>query len=158
MKYNFKELWNRLPESIKESMANCEQDPIYHPEGTAYIHTKLVFEYAKKKFNDIDLLLCAIFHDLGKPETKKVRFKDNRIKISHIGHERKCNFYIDNYIHLYSDLNPNIEKIKEICNNHMRAHLYVDGSLKKPAKRKAFEKLKYFDDIIKFSECDSNGK
>jgi len=156
-KFTFKELWNRLPESVRTAMSKCEQDPIYHPEGPADIHTKLVFEYAMK-YNDPDLLLCAIFHDLGKPETKKTKEKDGKIRISNIGHERKCDFYIDKYFHLYSDVSTNKEKVREICNNHMKAHMYIDGRLKKPSKRESFENLKYFDNIIKFADCDSNGK
>ena len=157
MKYNFEELWNRLPQEIRIACDNCEQNEKYHTEGVVTNHIKLVFEYAKK-FNDIDILLAAIFHDLGKPETFAKREKNGELHISNIGHELKCKKYIDLYFDLYSDLSDNKDKIIEICENHMKAHLYLSGNMSKKAKREAFEKLTYFNDVIKFTECDSNGR
>ena len=58
----FEELWERLPELLRNDMANCEQDPKHHPEGSCDIHTRLVFEHAKKYFPEHpELLVCAIF-------------------------------------------------------------------------------------------------
>ena len=157
--YTFEELWNRLPESIRTTCAKCEQDPTYHPEGNVDIHIKLVFEHALTNFDgDVDLLVSAIFHDLGKPQTQRIKEKDGKTRISNIGHETKCDFFIDKYFDLFEDVTTNKEKVREICNNHMKAHLYIDKRLKKPAKRKAFEDLTHFEDIIKFSACDSGGR
>jgi len=158
--YTFDELWNRLPESIRFTCDSCEQDPKYHPEIWVTEHIRLVFEHAVKNFNsDVDLLVSAIFHDLGKPETKKVFTKnDGTVKINNIGHEFKCISFIDKYFHLFSDVTTNKEKVTEICLNHMKAHVYKSKQMSKPTKRKAFESLKYFDDIMKFSECDAMGK
>lgn len=166
----FDELFKRLPELIQNAIIKCEQDPKYHPEGTCYVHTKLVFEYAKNVYEDADLMLCAIFHDLGKPETQRISAKDvnfkgdvsnlplNELRISNIGHETKCKYYIDKYFHLFSDISTNKEKITEICEQHMKAHLYIENVMTKKSKREAFEKLTYFNDIIKFSNCDANGR
>jgi len=159
-RFTFNELWNRLPSDVRNACANCEQDPIYHPEGNVDVHIRLVFEHAVNHFDsDVDLLVAAIFHDLGKPETKKVFTKnDGTVKISNIGHENKCISFIDKYFHLFLDVTINKEKVTEICLNHMRAHIYKNKQMSKPAKRKAFENLKYFEDIMKFSECDEMGK
>lgn len=157
--YTFDELWERLPELVRNAMMNCEQDSIYHPEGSAGVHTRLVFEFAQKHFDgDVDLLVASIFHDLGKPETQRIFEKDGRTKISNKMHETKCNYYLDKYFDLFKDVTTNEEKVREICNNHMRAHLYIDKSLKKPAKRKAFEELTFFKDIIDFAACDKGGR
>jgi len=157
MKYTFNELWSRLPEAVRTATAKCEQNPAYHPEGNVDVHIEMVFDYANDNyFGDNDLLLCALFHDLGKVDTFKIHPKKG-VPTSY-GHERHAEKYIDKYIHLFADLRPNVERIKEICANHMKAHLYISGSLSKPAKRKAFESLKYFDDIMKFANCDDGGK
>ncbi|MCK9417721.1 HD domain-containing protein [Candidatus Dojkabacteria bacterium] len=158
MKYTFDELWNRLPETIRIAMSKCEQDPVWHPEGPADTHTKLVFEYANNHYDDVDLLIAAIFHDLGKPETQRIQKINDKVKISNIGHETKCEFYINKFFQIFSDITTNKEKILEICNNHMKAHLYLSNKLKKSSKRKSFESLTYFDDIIKFSICDDCGR
>ena len=157
--YTFEELYNRLPLVYRNALAKCEQDPIWHPEGVVETHVRMVFDYAKTHFpEDKDLLLVALFHDLGKPETQRIKEVDGKIKISNIGHETKCSDYIDKFFDLYADVSTNKEKVKEICNNHMRTHLYIDGKLSKPSKRKAFEELKYFSELIKFAECDKGGR
>lgn len=159
MKYTFEELWNRLPKVIREACANCEQDPIYHPEGNTDIHIRLVFEYADTHYDgDVDLLIAAIFHDLGKPETKKVYERNGKVKISNIGHEIKCDKFINEYFDLFSDVTTDKEKVLEICKNHMRGHIFKSKQMSKPTKRKAFESLKYFEDIMKFVECDEMGR
>jgi len=167
--WTFKELWERLPIVHRRAMKASMQDPIWHPEGDCEIHTNMVFDYAKK-FNDPDLLICAIFHDLGKPETQSIRarksdFKGDVLslpwkdqKISNLGHEYKSKVYIDKYFDLFSDVSTNIEKVKQVCEYHLRAHLFVNGTMKKSAKRQFLVDLKYFDSLIKFEECDTNGK
>ena len=72
--------------------------------------------------------------------------------------ENKAKDYINNYIELFSDITFDEAKVRDICWFHMKAHQYNDGRLKRPNKRKVFEEEKYFEDIIKFSECDSMGK
>jgi len=166
MDYIFDNLWERLPIELRISIEKCEQDPIWHPEGNVYNHTKQVFNYSKK-FNDKDLLICAIFHDLAKPETQVITARDKSYignpldlplheqKISNLTHEVKAKIYIEKYFHLYSDITTNKEKILEICDNHLKAHDYAYGKLKKELKRKNFESLKYFNEIMQFEECDS---
>lgn len=157
--FTFDELWNRLPDFIRTAMKSCEQDPKWHPEGNTYTHTEMVFNYAKEHYNDKELLLCAIFHDLGKPETTTIGTRTNGdVKISHIGHEIKSLKYIDRYFDLFSDVSTNKEKVYEICKNHIRAHVYKNGEMSNKNKRKNFEKLKYFKEIMEFEMCDTNGK
>jgi len=158
-KSKFDELWLRLPFSIRDACDKCEQHPKYHPEGNVTNHIRLVFEHAEKTYpENVELQLAAIFHDLGKPETFMKRVVNNEIKISAYGHEFKATKFLRKYFKLYSDISTNFKKVEEICLNHMKATQYIRGTLKKPAKRKAFENLKYFDDLIKFAECDKAGK
>lgn len=153
----FEDLIGRLPASVIESLKNCEQNETHHPEGSVYEHIRLVFEFAKRVYGDIDLMISGIFHDLGKISTKNYVEKDGVKKVTYHGHEEKCEEYIDKYIHLYSDLHPNIEKIKEICLNHMKAHNYNDIMTDK-RKKKFRETEKYFIDIMRFALCDKKGR
>jgi len=156
----FEELYNRLPLEIRTEMKNCIQDKIFHPEGSCEKHTEIVFNNVLKLYSNDEnlpeLLIAAIFHDLGKPETKEVKIKDNIERISHINHEYKSLDYIDKYFHLYSDITTNKEMVYEIVKMHMRIHLYNDLTMKKFSKRKALEDNKYFDVIMKFSHCDQD--
>jgi len=169
--YTFEELINRLPDVLVSALKNSMQDPIWHPEGSVYTHTKMVFEYAQKNFpgND-DLLVCAIFHDLGKPETQTIKARDKSFKgdpltlpwkkqkISNLYHDVKAKNYIEKYFYLFNDVSVNKEKVLEICDNHLRAHIYLSGEMKKPFKRNKIETLRYFSELLQFEECDTNGK
>ena len=42
------------------------QDPDYHPEGDVLRHTYQVFKWAIRESMDIDLILAALLHDVGK--------------------------------------------------------------------------------------------
>jgi len=153
----FDDLIGRLPVKIIEDLKNCEQNSKHHPEGTVYQHIKQVFEFAKQ-FNSVDLLICSIFHDLGKIDTKKYVEKDGERKTTFHGHEDLAIDYINKYIHLYSDLNPDIEKIKEVCSNHMRSHRYEGDEMSKNKKKKFREETKYFIDIMQFAFCDKESR
>lgn len=154
---DFTSLFNRLPHTIRYKLENCIQDKIWHPEGSVAKHTQIVVENINKLYNgDKDLLVAAIFHDIGKPETKTTSVRDGIIRISHIGHEHASLKYVDMYFSKFRDLSRNKEKIKAIVENHMKAHLYLNGTIKKRGKREKFEQHPYFEDIIKFSKCDLN--
>ena len=67
-------------------MAGCKQDPIWHPEGDVWEHTMLVVDAARgiareHGLNEDDtwvLMLAALLHDCGKPETSIV--EEGRIR------------------------------------------------------------------------------
>ncbi len=71
-----------LPEL--KPLVGCEQEPEWHPEGDVWTHTLLVIDKARKLNADLDrprliaLMLGAVCHDLGKPETTAVI--DGRIR------------------------------------------------------------------------------
>lgn len=159
MKFTFEELINRLPADLVQSLKDCMQDKTWHPEGSVYTHCEMVFDYAVKHSpEDNEVILAAIFHDLGKPETTRKIVKDGRTKITHYGHEMASLKYIDKYFHLYSDISTDKEKVYEICKNHMRAHLFSSGKITKRKKVEDFESNKYFSSIMNFSICDEKGR
>lgn len=155
----FEELFGRLPKKVVSDMKNCEQDKVKHPEGSAYVHTEFVFQNVLSLYGDDEflpeLLVAALFHDLGKPETAVRTVKDGVEKISNLTHEYKSLNFVDKYFDLYSDLTTNREMVVEVVKNHMRAHLYANKVMKKPTKRKAFEDLKYFKQLMQFTVCDT---
>jgi hypothetical protein len=154
----FRDYFNRLPKDIQK-LYICAQRIKHHPEIWVYTHTRMVFEQVLKLYgNDVNLLVAALFHDIAKKDCKRVYHKNGIVKTSHIGHEKRAIGYINMFIHLFDDLNIDADLITSVVENHMRAHQYTDGTLKKISKRKAFEDLRYFDDIIKFSKCDMGGR
>jgi tRNA nucleotidyltransferase (CCA-adding enzyme) len=62
-----------LPEMVP--LYDCPQDPEWHPEGDVWTHTLMVVDEARRRNGDLDrprltaIMLGAMCHDLGKPET-----------------------------------------------------------------------------------------
>jgi hypothetical protein len=150
----FDELFHRLPKELTDNMKKSRQSPKWHKEGNCDIHTKLVFDLCQTNYpEDKELLLCAIFHDLGKPETQKITFVDGEEKITNHGHEKASMKYIERFFDLYSDVSTDYDKVWWICDNHMRMHLYNNGEMKE-SKRQLLESNKWFQSLLHFSYCD----
>jgi predicted kinase len=69
-------------ETVEHGYLGEEPNP-YHLEGTVLTHTKMVMTQAQK-FNTIELYICAMLHDSGKPfvfedndETRRRRFTNH---------------------------------------------------------------------------------
>ncbi len=88
----FPELYS-LTLSIQDSIFHPEKDALGH--HTVWHHTKLTVDQAKRladrfKLNDqrrMALLLAALYHDTGKPETAQWEFKRGRMAITNNGHD-----------------------------------------------------------------------
>ncbi len=79
----------------------CIQDSIFHPERdiyghhTVWAHTLITVDQAKRlasRFQlsgqrTLALVLAALFHDVGKPETSEWEFKKGRMVITSNGHD-----------------------------------------------------------------------
>ena len=65
-----------LPEMVP--LYDCPQDAEWHPEGDVWTHTLMVIDQARRRNVDLDrprlaaVMLGAVCHDLGKPETTAV--------------------------------------------------------------------------------------
>jgi predicted kinase len=78
------------------AMAACIQDPVFHAEGSAWIHTKMVMAelLADPQFQALPpqrktvMGLAVLWHDASKPETREVVFDQEagRERISHPHH------------------------------------------------------------------------
>ena len=77
-------LWPEL-----RALVGCPQEPEWHPEGDVWVHTLMVVDQARARLDDLPrgpaaaMMLGALCHDLGKPETTAVI--DGRIRSP--GHE-----------------------------------------------------------------------
>lgn len=162
MKYTFDQFFNYFPNKIKYQLENTIQDAKHHTEGCVKNHMKMVFEYIQNNYNeDIELLLCAMFHDLGKIDTTLVYEKKEGIRIHSIEHENYAKEYIKKYFNCFASITElcviDLNKVMYICKNHMRAHMYYNKRISKPNKRKAMEEHEYFKDLMKFERADELG-
>ena len=150
-----------LTESIGDDLVlqleNTPQASKWHAEGNVLNHTLLVMEQVSKHdfedFSDHNLMMaCAMFHDLGKIDATRIRGDGG---ITSPGHES----YVHDYLaKVKLPLGVDAKQVESICEQHMRAHLYNDGRMSRPAKRKAFEDLPLFDKIMLFAQFDAAGR
>ncbi|MFQ5721373.1 MAG: CCA tRNA nucleotidyltransferase [Candidatus Aminicenantales bacterium] len=88
----FPELY-RLTLTIQDSIFHPEKDQFGH--HTVWPHTQLTVDQAKRlsqyfKFSEpkrLALLLAALYHDVGKPDTAQWEFKKGRMVITNNGHD-----------------------------------------------------------------------
>lgn len=118
----FEELYDIAPTEIKDYIDRCENTPQskeWHPEGNVKIHTKIVFNRAKRT-DDINLMLAAFFHDLGKADTT-VKHPTIPNKWSTITHENISAKLVVKYQDWIESLGGEISLIYYLVKNHMRA-------------------------------------
>jgi putative nucleotidyltransferase with HDIG domain len=149
----FEDYIQKFPQDLILSMKELEGDGKYHKENL-YTHLQLVFDLLSKETDDTDLLLCAIFHDIGKLKAKL--FLKEKNKTVFYGHEYKSLEMFEEYKHLFEIKDE--EKIKYIISQHMRVHKYNNGTIKKEYKRKELEEHKYFSELLLFSKADEQGR
>lgn len=152
----FDELYSLLPLEIRERLENTQQSPIYHAENYVINHLKLIYKLLPQ--DNINFCIITLFHDMAKIEVTRCIEKDNKLKITSIGHENFCKKYIDKYQNLYYDYSIDWDCVREVCYYHMRMHDYISNRIKKPHKREFMENLKYFEELKTFSLADAEGR
>ena len=78
--------WIRLYPEL-EQLKGIKQDPVWHPEGDVWTHTKIVLQNASDLANQISyfkeprvqLIFAALLHDIGKGTTSEISKTSGRI-------------------------------------------------------------------------------
>jgi hypothetical protein len=153
---SFDELYDIAPIEIKDYIDRCDktpQSPFWHPEGHAGIHIRMVYDAASKS-GDIDQMITAFFHDLGKADKTKPHPKHPG-ELTSISHELVSADLVKKYKNWIEDLGANYEKILYLVSQHMRIHIFNEMT----EKKKAFMANHiWFDDLLQFSEYDKMRK
>jgi len=123
-----------------EKLKGVEQHPVYHPEGDAYHHSILTWNYLNMKNASFLCQLAGLFHDTGKAYCS--RMENGRI-ISH-GHEKKSTEIVEQWMKEYKFSNDDIEYVKGIVSNHMKFH---QRGMSNATLRKLMVKP-FFDELI----------
>lgn len=83
---NWKEIDKTFP--YKSSMESCIQDPIHHAEGDVWTHTSMVYDNVISRNLSDSHKICALYHDVAKPQTRTEDARADRVHISHPNHSR----------------------------------------------------------------------
>lgn len=139
------------PRNITDLLVKCnktEQSPIHHPEGNVLKHTMIVFNRAKKH-NDVNLMLAAIFHDLGKPDTTKL---NKRGEWSAHGHEELSTEIVEKNRKWIEQKGGDFDLVHFLVSNHMRIGRFDEM---RKSKQEKLKNHKFFDKLLTFSELDN---
>lgn len=111
----------------------------HHPEESVLSHSLQAMKMARKEGRgDKELIVAAAFHDVGK-------------SIKSFGHE-KIGLDILCWFGYYNG------SVYELINNHMRAHWYLDGTIKRRGKVHKFLDSPTFFQSIQLARFDTVGR
>jgi hypothetical protein len=152
---NWEQLYLTLPRVIKNmflKLQKIQEDPKWHPEeknGGVLEHIRMVYDKALTS-NDPDLIMAALFHDLGKAFTAKE--KPNGYFSTH-GHEQVSAGIVKTPIcvDVIKSFGADPETVLWIVENHMRMHRFNEM---RPAKRKLLTDHPQFDKLEAFGIID----
>jgi hypothetical protein len=139
------------------SQWTVKQNPSYHPEGNTLKHILVVLSRAfNVKPIDINLVLAALFHDLGKLKTYAIDPKKNQPTA--YGHEKVSGEIVDKYSHWINTFEGgDSEKVKYIVVNHMKMKPQV-WDVMADKKKDPIISNPAFKDLKKFSIIDKGGR
>ena len=139
-----------------KDLINCPQNPIWHPEGDVWIHTKMVVDNASKLRhlmpNDWKLayMFGALLHDVGKPSTTTPDLKAN-------GHDVAGVKISETFLMRLTNDKDLINKVTTIVGLHMRPGQLINSNAKEAAWKRLHNKCRL--DILGWqSKADSAGR
>lgn len=147
----FNELVSQAPFDIVtllEDCGNTPQSPKWHPEGDVLVHIKIVFNRARESGN-INQVLSAFFHDLGKVETTK---KNKKGEWAAHGHEFISARLVEKHKDWIASFGADWEIVHAIVKDHMRVKL---KDQMKPAKQKVLMENPVFHLLEEFTKFDN---
>ena len=141
-----------------EALIGVEQEARFHPEGDVYIHTMMVLDQAaglrESAVYPRGLMLSALCHDFGKPETTKEI--DGRIRA--FGHEQAGVPLAQAFINRMN----NEVRLKKYVENMVLLHMRPNALVHMKSGSKAYMKL--FDlsvepaDLLLLAQADHCGR
>lgn len=146
-----------LPEVSK--LVGVVQDPKYHPEGDAFVHTMCVLDSISSKCKcgcevSIELMLSGLLHDIGKPYCTVINHETGRV--SSKGHAEIGSRLTEQVMKRLKFSNDITDYVVDLVKDHMK--LIGICEMSKSTRKKLFAKP-YFNDLFMLHKCDKdNGR
>lgn len=138
-----------LPEVYKLKGPKGRQDPIWHPEGTVWTHTKLVLKNLTG--GNFERMMGGLLHDVGKPATQKL-WPDGGI--SNHGHDAKGAEITQEIARRLKLSSNQQDRISELVRLHMAMH---EVTVMRPGKLTAILERPDVMDLIEIQHADATG-
>ena len=161
--------WIDLYPELKNMMGS-KQDPIWHPEGDAFVHTLStvdeMHDICKREGipyeseERVKLMLAILQHDIAKPKTMII---DTDGRIHNPGHDQLGAAMVPGFMEKIGRVNPDqksedklVSNIQTLVANHMR-HVGLDSPSKRTVRRMALDvdNLQHLAYVV---EADHSGR
>jgi hypothetical protein len=149
----FDDFYAIAPSEIKDYIDKCENIPQsikWHPEFFVGKHIRIVFNRARRT-GDINFMLAALFHDLGKATTT-VPHPTMKNSWSTKFHEKVSARLVKENREWIESLGANFDIVFYIVDQHMRAKQIHQM---RPFKREKFMSERYYPYVQAFTEFDN---
>jgi len=114
------EIFHDFPFHMLSNLKKAEQSPQYHPEGNVWNHTMMVIDAAagvkKRSKNPIVFMWAALLHDIGKPDTTRVR----KGKITSYDHDRVGAEMAEKFLNEFTADSNFIQDVVSLVRWHMQ--------------------------------------
>lgn len=149
-------LFEKYPLVMINNLKKAEQSPKHHPEGNVWNHTMLVVDQAaqvRDKSRDPAVFMwAALLHDIGKPDTTKIR----KGRITSYDHDIAGAGLARKLLAEYLDDEVFINKIAELVRWHMQI-LFVNNNLPFADVKSMLRKTD-IDEVALLGFCDRMGR
>lgn len=138
-----------LPEIMPMSSDRGDQDPVWHPEGNVWVHSRLVVQ--ELRGGSFELVFGGLLHDVGKPDTQE-RQPDGRI--SNRRHAEVGAGIAQKICARLKLSNDETERVCDMVSLHMRMHEVTDI---RPGKLARLLERPDIRDLIALQHADAIG-
>lgn len=149
---SFEDFYTQSPIELQRYVDKCAQTPQsakWHPEGNVKTHMRIVFNRAKEN-KDLNLMIAAFFHDLGKADTTHKHPSNPDAWPAH-GHENVSARLVEKYQDWIENIGGDFDIVYYLVKEHMRAK-QIDKM--RPAKRNEAISHPYYSLMQLFNDCD----
>ena len=149
-------LFEKYPLVLLNNLKKTGQSPRHHPEGNVWNHTMLVVDQAAKvrdKSRDPGAFMwAALLHDIGKPDTTKIR----KGRITSYDHDIAGADLTRKFLAGYPEEEGFVNKVAELVRWHMQI-LFVNNNLPFADVRSMLKKTDV-DEVALLGFCDRMGR
>ncbi len=141
-----------------EALCGVMQNPVYHPEGDAYVHTMLVVDAAAKRRdkakNGFCFMLAALTHDFGKAVSSIT--VDGVIHA--YGHEKTGLPLAEKFLRRVTNEKELIRYVLNAVGLHMRPNALARERASVKSTNRLFDESVDPEALIMLAACDGEGK
>lgn len=150
-----------LPEMLDMIGDMAIGDPIWHPEGSAWVHTLMVVAVAAMEAEkSFEFMLGVFLHDIAKPLTMTTRVEVvdgvEVVRVSNKGHAELGSEMAKVICRRLKLSNEQTHRVSEIVRLHMQMHDYNDPEIRRSKKVKLMSRPDIMD-LIKMQHADAMG-